>query len=264
MTGAVVALYIRARYGSGAAPEWRSALVRWWHARLCRALGVRLEVQGSLAPRCLLVGNHISWLDIPAIGAQAEIGFLSKAEVRKWPLIGWMAAVAGTCFIERGGNQSDQVLENLRTELAQGRAIMIFPEGTTTDGRAVKRFHPRLLAAAQGAGADLQPIAISYHKGTDPRPDQDVPYIGEDTLIANLWRLMRHPALVARIRFLPPIRHREGEQRRVLAERARAAVLAALDLPPEPQCVSTKEPPLAAKQTRRNAPQPDPNPARAS
>ncbi|NEV62003.1 lysophospholipid acyltransferase family protein [Thiorhodococcus minor] len=232
ITGAVIAAYVRARYGRAERPPaWLPAAVRWWHARLCRALGIEIEVRGRLAHGCLLVGNHISWLDIPAIGAQDNIGFLSKSDVRHWPLIGWMAEIAGTRFIERGGNQSSQVFDHLRSDLMRGRAVMIFPEGTTTDGDSVKRFHPRLLAAAQAPDLGIQPVAISYHRGDDPAPDQDAPYVGEDSLAANLWRLLRHPNLIAKIRFLPPIRDTQGEQRRALAERTRAAVLEALDLP---------------------------------
>lgn len=234
-TGAAIALYVRLRYGASGRPPWLPAAVRWWHTRLCRCLGVRVEVQGCPAARCLLVGNHISWLDIPVIGAQEQIGFLSKADVRHWPLIGWMAEVAGTRFIARGGNQSEQVLAELRADLARGQALMIFPEGTTTDGRCVKRFHPRLLAVAQSARLSIQPIALSYRRGEDPAPDADVPYVGEDTLIANLWRLVRHPGLTATVRFLPPIALTESEQRRALAERARAAVTEALGLDPAPE-----------------------------
>lgn len=261
VTGAVIAGYVRARYGSaGRPPAWLPAAVRWWHARLCRALGIEIEIEGRLAHGCLLVGNHISWLDIPTIGAQDSIGFLSKSDVRQWPLIGWMAEIAGTRFIERGGNQSSQVLDHLRSDLMQGRAVMLFPEGTTTDGYRVKRFHPRLLAAAQAPDLGIQPVAISYHSGDDPAPDRDAPYIGEDSLVANLWRLLRHPGLVARIRFLPPIRDTQGAQRRVLAERARAAVLEALDLPQDQHTT----PPITDEALRPDAGHPEPSPVCAS
>jgi 1-acyl-sn-glycerol-3-phosphate acyltransferase len=140
-----------------------------------------------------------------------------------------MARIAGTRFIERGAHQSETVLVQLREDLALGRTIMIFPEGTTTDGRDVLRFHPRLFGIAQSSGVRLQPVAIRYQRGTDPTPDQDVPYVGEDTLIANLWRLMRHPGLIACVHFLPPIQADRDERRRALAERARRMIVEALD-----------------------------------
>lgn len=231
-TGAAVALFIRLRYRRGVAPAWLPAVVRWWHRRLYRALGVDLRVAGRFEPDCLLVGNHISWLDIPLVGAQGEIGFLAKADVRGWPLIGWMAEIAGTLFIERGGNQTSAVARRIAEDVARGRSLMIFPEGTTTDGTCVRRFHPRLFGIAQGSGPRIQPVAISYHRGEDPAADDQAPYVGDDSLIANLWRLMLHPDLVARVRFLPPIHADDGAQRRALAELTRDAILSALELDP--------------------------------
>lgn len=178
---------------------------------------------------CLLIGNHISWLDIPILGAQGEIRFLSKSDVRRWPLIGWMAVLAGTRFIERGAHQSEHVLSQLREDLESRRTVMIFPEGTTTDGRTLGRFHPRLFALAQSSGVRIQPVAIRYRRLDDPAPDTAVPYIGDDSLIANLGRLIRHPGLIAQIHFLPAVYALEGESRRALAERVRLAILASLN-----------------------------------
>lgn len=229
-TGALITLYVSLTSRPGRRPAWLPRAVRWWHARLCRALGVRLQVDGRLVPQCLLVGNHISWLDIPILGALGEIHFLSKSDIRGWPLIGWMAGIAGTRFIARGAHQTDAVLAQLREDLADGRSLMLFPEGTTTAGDGVRRFHPRLFSLAQMPGMRVQPIAIRYRRGEDRRPDTEAPYIGDDTLIANLWRLIRHPDLVAHVQFLPPVQTLAGERRRVIAERARAAILDALDL----------------------------------
>lgn len=103
LTGGAIALALSTGHRFGWRPVWLPAVVRWWHRRLCRALELKVRVTGELAERALLVANHISWLDIPVLGAQGQIGFLSKAEVRDWPLIGWMAETAGTLFIARGG-----------------------------------------------------------------------------------------------------------------------------------------------------------------
>lgn len=230
LTGALLALYFSARGDrSGELPK----VVRWWHRRLCRVLGLRLEVSGGLQPGCLLIGNHVSWLDIPVLGAQGELGFLSKAEVRGWPLVGWMAEIAGTHFIARGSHQADEVRARLVEQVRQGHTLLIFPEGTTSDGRLVRRFHPRLLAVAQSGELRIQPVAIGYRHGDDPTPDVRVPFVGEDTLIANLWRVIRHPDLVAHVHFLPPIQAGENEGRRSLAERARLAIVEALGLDPQ-------------------------------
>jgi 1-acyl-sn-glycerol-3-phosphate acyltransferase len=230
-TGALICVYIALACGLGQRPSWVPAAVCWWHGRLCRALGVRVEVAGTLAERCLLVANHISWLDIPVLGAQAQIGFLSKAEVRGWPLVGWMSEVAGTLFIERGANQTGEIAQRIADGLALGRALAIFPEGTTSRGHEVRRFHPRLFAIAQQPGLGIQPVALAYRRGDDPRPDPSVPFVGEDTLVANLWRIVRHPDLVAQVHFLGPIRGAEGQDRRGLAAASRQSILAALALP---------------------------------
>ncbi len=229
-TGALIALYLSLLTSVGHRPTWVPKVVRWWHGRLCRALGIRLSIQGHLEPGCLLVGNHVSWLDIPVLGAQGEIGFLSKSEVRGWPLIGWMAELAGTSFIERGAHQAERISAHLAEEVARGRSLMVFPEGTTTDGKQVRRFHPRLFVIAQAPGLQIQPVAIGYRRGSDPAPDPVVPFVGEDTLIANLWRVVHHPDLVAHIRFLSPIRPAEGQTRRALAEQAHSAILEGLGL----------------------------------
>ncbi|WP_347338067.1 lysophospholipid acyltransferase family protein [Chromatium okenii] len=88
----------------------------------------------------LLVSNHISWLDIPVIGAQGEIGFLAKTDVREWPLIGWLADHAGTLFIERGGHQVAHIAAQLGHAIAGGRTLMIFPEGTPPTGKQWRDF----------------------------------------------------------------------------------------------------------------------------
>jgi len=186
-----------------------------------------------VAQGCLLVANHISWLDIPVLGAQAQLGFLSKAEVRRWPLFGWMSDVAGTLFIERGANQTASVSAQISNAIAGGRTLVIFPEGTTGDGSRVRRFHPRLFAVTQQPGLRVQPVALSYQRGANPPPDLDVPFVGEDTLIASLWRVIRHPNLVAEVRFLTPLEPRAGEDRKRFAARARQEIVAALGLPLE-------------------------------
>jgi len=230
ITGALIGLYISTVSGFSRRPLWVPAVVRWWHGRLCRALGVRVRVSGRVARGCLLVANHVSWLDVPVLGSQAEMGFLSKAEVRRWPLVGWMSAIADTLFIERGANQVGRVGAQIASGLALGRTLVIFPEGTTSDGREVRRFHPRLFAVVQRPGLRIQPVALGYRSGSDQAPDTSVAYVGGDTLVANLWRVIRHPGLVAEIRFLPPMEPRAGEDRRSLSARARRHIVEALSL----------------------------------
>ena len=226
-TGAMIALGIAAGRCGGLRLEWVPHVVRWWHERLCHSLGVHIEVAGKIAPNSLLVANHVSWLDVPVMGSKAEMDFLSKAEVRDWPLIGWMARIVGTLFIARGAGQTGALIPHMGDLLRAGRHLAIFPEGTTTDGCRLKRFHPRLLAAAQREGVLVQPVALRY--GTNAAPDPVAPFVGSETLLAHLGRLARHPGLRVKIDFLPPL---DGSalSRRHISEHCRHAIAEALDI----------------------------------
>ena len=121
VTAAVlVALAIALPHTLGLDPGWRPILTRWWYRRLCRILGLRLRVDGSPASGALLVANHVSWLDILVLGAQGDLCFLSKAELRAWPLIGWMAEILGTLFIRRGAHQAGEMSKLIATRAREG------------------------------------------------------------------------------------------------------------------------------------------------
>ncbi len=204
---------------------WRPTLVSWWHRRLLRCLGLNVLHRGAPAVGALFVANHVSWLDIPVLGGAAPLRFVSKSEVRHWPLVGWMAATAGTLFMQRGAHEAAEMAQCIRQQLQHGASIAIFPEGTTSDGRALRRFHARLFGAAEQDGAAVQPVAIRYGRGLEP--DATAPFIGDDTLVAHLWRLLRHPGLTATVCFLPLL-DAGDEGRRELADAARAAIAAQL------------------------------------
>ncbi|WP_343043917.1 lysophospholipid acyltransferase family protein [Marichromatium bheemlicum] len=234
LTGTMIGLWIYLLERLGRPPAWTARAVRWWNQRLCRVLGLTLEVSGRVAPGALVVANHVSWLDVPVLGAQGEMGFLSKSEVRRWPLIGWFAHLAGTHFIVRGANQTEQVMQGIADDLRSGRAVVIFPEGTTSDGQDVRRFHPRLFALAQIPGTRLQPVAIRYQHAEHPAPERAAAYTGNDNLALSLLRIVRHPALHVRIECLPPLTPTPTTRRHELAEQTRTAITQSLDLHPEP------------------------------
>ncbi|GLU37204.1 lysophospholipid acyltransferase family protein [Pseudomonas sp. NBRC 100443] len=200
----------------------RQGLTRWWLARLSRALPLRVKVYGEL-PRqpALWVSNHVSWLDIPLLGALAPLTFLSKAEVRQWPLAGWLAEKAGTLFIRRGSGDGSRLGEQIAGALQLGRSTLIFPEGTTTDGRGLRNFHGRLLAGAIQAGVPLQPVALRYLR--DGEPDHLAPFIGDDDLLSHLLRLLRNDRGCVEIHLLAPLPS-QGRDRAQLAQQAHAAI----------------------------------------
>lgn len=204
----------------------RERMGRWWHRRLLHILHLRLRVFGMplQGPR-LLVCNHVSWLDIPVIGATEPTRFISKAEVRSWPVAGWLADGAGSFYLKRGAGGTRHLVDALVAQLAQG-TVTLFPEGTTTTGKRVLRFAPRLFAAAIGAGCPVQPIALRY--GTAVDGSCVAPFVGDDDLMGHLWRLLREPSLDVELIFCAPL-YVESADRSALAEAAHAAVSAALD-----------------------------------
>jgi 1-acyl-sn-glycerol-3-phosphate acyltransferase len=142
-------------------------ITRWWHRNIAKSLGVPVRVYGTPNREAtLFVSNHISSFDIPALGSVLPARFLSKIEIRNWPLMGWLATRAGTLYIERGGRQAAANANRVMAEaLSLKHNVVLFAEGTVTDGN-VKRFHSRLLQSAVDAGAWVQPVAIRY-----PDPD---------------------------------------------------------------------------------------------
>jgi 1-acyl-sn-glycerol-3-phosphate acyltransferase len=226
LTGAALALVVAAGQGLAYRVGWLDRAMLWWYRRLLRCLGVRVRAEGWIADTTLLVANHISWLDIPVLGSQGNMRFLAKADVRRWPLIGWMSAVVGTVFIARGGNRAGEVVEGISARIKAGEPVVVFPEGTTSDGREVRRFHPRLFAICQQTGLAAQPVALRY--GTGSGPDPVAPFLGDDTLVAHLWRVLKSPGLDVQVSFLAPIPVADLDRRRLAAE-ARQAITARLD-----------------------------------
>jgi 1-acyl-sn-glycerol-3-phosphate acyltransferase len=228
--GAVLTLFLALRRRLGKPSQSAPGIVHWWYRRLLPMLGIEISaVHGSPCAHSLLAANHVSWLDVPVLGALTQITFLSKDEVRHWPLIGWMSAQLGTLFIRRGGHETGPLAKQIASEIQNGRPVVIFPEGTTSDGRSLRHFHPRLFAAAQDPNSWVQPVAVRY--GTNANPDANAPFIGDDTLLAHLWRVAQQPSLQVQVHFLTPIAG-SGSDRRALADRCRFAIATALAIDP--------------------------------
>ena len=198
---------------------------RWsqfFMARLSNALPFRITVVGELpATPMLWVSNHVSWTDIALLGQLTPLSFLSKSEVRNWPVAGWLAAKAGSLFIRRGAGDSQLIREQMTRHLQQPLSLLMFPEGTTTDGRSVRTFHGRLLAAAIDSQMSLQPVAIRYLRNGEV--DAIAPFIGDDDLLSHLLRLFSHDQADVEIHLLEPIACQQQE-RALLAFKAQEAI----------------------------------------
>lgn len=220
------AITLAERLGLKPCANRRQRLSRVFMSRLVRALPFEVQVIGELPRRPMLwVCNHVSWTDIPLLGMLAPLTFLSKAEVRQWPIAGWLAQQAGTLFIRRGNGDSQQLRQQISKHLGQARPLLIFPEGTTTDGRGLRLFHGRLLAGAIDQGIAVQPVAIQYLR--DGEIDTFAPFIGDDDLVSHLLRLFAQPPGQVVIHLIEPIAS-QGKERALLALQAQQAVHTAL------------------------------------
>lgn len=197
-----------------------------WSRLLIRLMGVQLRVRGAPMPGGgVFIANHVSWLDIPLIYACAPTRFVSKSEVRDWPVAGWLAEAAGTFYLRRGKGGSRPLLNKLIPHLQARGSVVIFPEGTTTDGADVLPFHPRLFCAAIESGQPVQPIALRY--GVGSCGGNIAPFIGDDDLVSHIVRLLRNRELVAEAVFGAPLASL-GRTREELAEACRDSIRAAL------------------------------------
>ncbi|UXH40904.1 lysophospholipid acyltransferase family protein [Pseudomonas promysalinigenes] len=214
------------RSGLKASLGLRQRLSCWFMKRLVGALPFQVRVIGERPKRPMLwVSNHVSWTDIPLLGMLLPLSFLSKAEVRQWPVAGWLAEKAGTLFIRRGGGDSQRLRQQISEQLRQARPLLIFPEGTTTDGCQLRTFHGRLLAGAIDQGVAVQPVAIQYLR--DGKADLIAPFIGDDDLVSHLMRLFAQPRGQVCIHLLTPIDSAQKE-RAALAFQAQQAIHMAL------------------------------------
>ena len=199
-----------------------------WACAMCRIFGLRVRVSGLVQPApALIVANHISWLDIVALYNAAATGFVSKAEVADYPLVGFLARMSSTVFHERGKHDSSSnVTEAMIERLNAGQRVAIFPEGGIKPGDRVKVFHARLFRAAVEAACPVQPVMIRYIR--DGRRDPDMTFMANESFAGNIFRLLGRPSCEADIRFLEAMQA-QGRARRELAEAAQAAVSAVFE-----------------------------------
>jgi 1-acyl-sn-glycerol-3-phosphate acyltransferase len=205
-------------------PARRDRVITSWAQGLLRVIGVRLRagIAPSLPGGAVLVCNHVSWLDIYLIYAAQRVHFVSKAEVRQWPVAGWLAHKTGTLFIERGRRaDTARINAEMRALMQSGAWVAVFPEGTTSDGRGLRRFMPSLLQPAVELNCPIVPAALRY-RTLDGEPTTAPAYIDDISMWQSLMRIVSEPGLLAELQFgepIPPNGHR-----RELAARAENAV----------------------------------------
>lgn len=204
---------------------WRRVIFRRWGRWTSAALNVHVELIGDPPRRpCILVCNHLSYLDIIVLGGYFDAVFVSKAEVADWPVVGRITRSAGTIFVQRERKRDlPAVNQQIAAALAAGDTVVIFPEGTSTKGESVAPFRGPLLAQAAASGQPVSYASISYRTPEgEPPPSEAVCWWGDMPFGPHFLRLLGLRRIEARVEFgADPVREPD---RKLLAEKLWRAI----------------------------------------
>lgn len=211
-----------------------------FHTLVLRLLGFHVRIHGArtTASPTLYVANHISYLDIHVLGSILPASFIAKAEVEKWPLMGYLAQMQKTVFIERRAGRAANQRDELREVLEQGTSLILFPEGTSTNGQEVRPFKSSLFSAVaqplpDGKSITIQPISIACTE-MDGIPVTRAfrslyAWYGDMTMIGHLWNVFKCGNFTVDVVFHPPISTNGLNDRKTLAALSQAAVTQGLE-----------------------------------
>ena len=197
----------------------RERRIQVWSQKMLGCLGITLVVKGQRGTTgpMLLMANHISWLDITSLHAARFCRFVSKADIKQWPVIGSLATGVGTLFIERASRRDAmRVVHHMTERLRAGDVIGVFPEGTTSDGQSLLPFHSNLFQAAISANVPIQPVALQFVDQASGHISLAPCYVGDDSLWRSLWRTLYTPGIAVVITFGEP-QLAQGRDRRAWA-----------------------------------------------
>jgi 1-acyl-sn-glycerol-3-phosphate acyltransferase len=212
----------------------RHERIRWWSRKMLAVLGVGFEHAGTPAEGgSLLAANHVSWLDIMAVHAIVpQARFVSKADVKAWPLVARLVDSAGTLYLERERKRDAlRVVHAVADALSAGQVVAIFPEGTTSTGHGLLPFHANLLQAAIATATPVQPVALRFSEAANA-VSEAVEFVGATSLLRSLWQTSCGEGVRVRLVFLPP-RPSAHVDRRELAALLRADIAGALGIDPD-------------------------------
>lgn len=203
----------------------RDAIKIRWLRSFSKILNLKAVKRGAAASRpALIVSNHVSWLDIIALGQFVPGCFAAKSDIAGWPVIGYLSRQAGTIFIRRGDKkQILQTTEMMAWQLRQNGNILVFPEGTTTDGSEVLDFHASLFQPALLTKAGIQPAAIRY----SGEAKESAPFIGDDEFVSHLFKMLALETIEVSVDFLPVI-DSESKTRSAVSNEARCLIMKSL------------------------------------
>ena len=198
----------------------RAATIERFSRGLMRVFGFKVVRYGTpLNGSVMFVANHVSWIDIVLLHSQKWMGFVAKHEISRWPFVGWLATIGGTIYHKRGDNESlNGVMGVMLERLREDRAIGVFPEGRTTNGKALGTFHARIFQPAVLASIPAQPVALKY--GHQACAQTIVAFAERESFVGNFLRLLGEPSRVCEVHFLEPIAASD-DGRRKMAEYCR-------------------------------------------
>ncbi|MFJ4905128.1 lysophospholipid acyltransferase family protein [Streptomyces sp. NPDC093249] len=229
----------------------RHALVRRWTRAAVRAFGVRVRHEGAdpATGPLLVAANHVSWLDILLVATVLPGRTIAKKEVRGWPVLGLLAALGGTLFLDRDRLRAlPGTVRTVSGVLAGGGRVIVFPEGSTWCGRARGRFRPAVFQAVLDSRATVQPVRVEYE------PTDSAAYVGPDPLAASVRRIVTTRRLTAVVRLGEPLPGPRYPDRRALAAAAQRAVARdSANLPPLSVHQRSRSSPAAASSVRTPA-----------
>lgn len=227
-------------------PRSRNRIIGAWSRGLLHICGARLVAHGPQQdPRLarheniahaegrLVLANHISWIDVFALLGTMPARFVAKSEIGRWPLLGWLVTLVGTLYLERGRRHAVAAMnQRVRDHLHAGETIVVFAEGTTTDGFSLLPFHSNLIAPALEVGCQIWPVALRYtDRGLQTAAAS---FVGEMGLITSLWNILVARDIRIEVSCLPPVAATPGGTRHQLAHRARVAIAQHLGVVMEP------------------------------
>jgi 1-acyl-sn-glycerol-3-phosphate acyltransferase len=206
----------------------RDSIKKRWLQSFGAVVNLKVAMKGGPSDqRAMLAANHVSWLDIIAIGQYFPAYFVAKSDISSWPVIGFLSRQAGTVFIRRGDKKNIlDTSDKMRRLLKQNCIIVAFPEGTTTTGREVLNFHASLFQPALLTKAAVQPVSIQYQ---GPAKDQ-APFVGDETFIMHLFKMLMLDGIEVNLCFLPCIQT-AGKNRHRVSQETRERILAQLSEP---------------------------------
>jgi 1-acyl-sn-glycerol-3-phosphate acyltransferase len=227
---ALAALLLRLVYPRASAGR-RRALMRWWSAKLLRILNISTRVDGN-APDLrerggMIAANHVSWVDIFLIASVCPTRFIAKSEIRDWPIAGWIAEKAGTLFVKlEQWRDTARINDRVRAALGEGDCVGLFPEGFTSEGDGLLKFHSSLFEPVVANNAHVYPTALRY-SSPDGALCREMSFVGDRTFMESLALIIKQKAVTARLSFAPPVDASASSRREVakITERHIATLL---------------------------------------